>query len=130
MRDKPRVKPYEAPADPSKLSYLPGDDLPPDHAVKAPPPMERSVAEANLIDEQTEILVPVLPNRAPSRFWTAGTTFLVLFALFTIGFLAYESVRTVLDALAWWAPTGILLGLLLVGVIVTGIVAAARELLG
>src|SRR5206468_3380926 len=113
MTDKPRVKPYEVDADPSKLSYLPGDQQP-GHPVKAPPPMERSVAEANLIDEEAGLPAPVAPSPAPSRIWTAGTTFLVLLTLFIIGFLAYESVRTVLDAWDWWAPTGIILGLLLV----------------
>jgi putative membrane protein len=130
MRDKPRVRPYEVDADQSRLSYLPGDEPPPDHVGKGPAPMERSVAEANFLDEEAESPVPVAPGRAASKFLTAGTTFLVFFALFTIGFLAYESVRAVLDALAWWAPTGILLGLLLVGVVVTGFVAIAREFRG
>ncbi|MFI5018356.1 MAG: hypothetical protein ACHQHK_10450, partial [Dongiales bacterium] len=119
MSDKPRLRPYEAEADAVRLSLLPGDGPPEDAAAKAPPPREYSLEDISLLDDGSELPVPLALSRKPSGFWSTGTAFAFAFALFAIGFLAYESLRAVLDAFSWWAPSGVLLALLLAGVVVT-----------
>lgn len=122
---KPR--PYEAPADHVRLTRLPGDE-PPVDSLTAPPPREFSLEEINLLDDGGNLPAPLELRRRRSGFWSAGTLFAFAFALFAVGFLTYESVRAVLDALVWWAPSGVVLGLLLAGVVVTGLVAIGAEL--
>jgi putative membrane protein len=128
MSDKPRLRPYEAEADALRLSLLPGDGPPEDAAAKAPPPREYSLEDISLLDDGSELPVPLALSRKRSGFWSTGTAFAFAFALFALGFVAYESLRAVLDAFTWWAPSGVLLALLLAGVVVTGLVAIGREL--
>jgi putative membrane protein len=127
MSDKPKLKPYEADADLSDLTYLPGDEPQPPRAVKSSRPAEYDLSEVVLVDEGVE-LPSIAQAPKPSRFWSLGSSFAVFFFLFSIGFLAYQSVRVVLDAFVWWAPTGVLLGLLFAGVVITSVIAVTREL--
>jgi putative membrane protein len=126
MSRKPR--PYESAADRVRLSRLPGDEPPADSVPPAPPPREFGLEEISLLEDGGTPPAPIEASRARSGFWNAGTAFAFAFALFAVGFLAYESIRAVLEALVWWAPSGVLLGLLLAGVVVTGLFAIGREL--
>src|SRR4029079_12956983 len=123
MSDKPRHRPYEAEAGDVSLSYLTGDAPQEEHASKAPPPREYSLGDVSLLEDGSELPVPLELARKRSGFWSTGTAFAFAFALVAGGFLAYESLRAVLDAFTWWAPSGVLLALLLAGVVVTGLVA-------
>ena len=59
MSDKPRLRPYEAEADAVRLSLLPGDGRPEDAAAKAPPPREYSLEDISLLDDGSELPVPL-----------------------------------------------------------------------
>jgi putative membrane protein len=125
MSERPRQPPFEAEADRVRLSLLPGD-VPADETTKGPAPREFDPGEIGLVDEGTDLPAPVMP--ASRRRVGAGGAFAIAFALFTVGFLTYGSLRAVLDALSWWAPLGLLLALLLAGAVVTGLVAIGGEL--
>ncbi|HEY2110540.1 MAG TPA: hypothetical protein VGH25_02305, partial [Dongiaceae bacterium] len=88
MSDKPRLRPYEADADAVRLSLLPGDGLPEDAAAKAPPPREYSLEDISLLDDGSELPVPLALSRKRSGFWSSGTAFAFAFDLFALGFLA------------------------------------------
>ncbi len=124
---RPGIKPYDLEAARARLSVLPGDDPPREPAADRPPPMDYALEEARFLEERPE---PPPPALAPGRrrFWTLGTGFTLFAVLFAIGFLAYHAVRTVIDAFAWWAPSGVLLALLLAAAVLCGLVAIAREL--
>ena len=121
-------KPFETAADRVRLHHLPGDEPPADALAPAPPPREFGLDEISLLEESGELPAPIEALRKRSGFWSAGTAFALAFTLFAVGFLAYESIRAMLDALVWWAPSGILLGLLLAGLVATGLFAIGAEL--
>jgi len=124
----PKVKPYEADATGAKLSMLPGDEPASQAEANLPPPMEYPLAEARFLAERPANLIDLRSPR-PRRLWTVGTGFAVFALLFTMGFLAYHAVRTVMDAYSWWAPSGVMLAALLTAAVGTGLVGAGRELL-
>ena len=128
MSDKVKVRPYEADADRAELSLLPGDEPPSEAAAKAPPPKAYALDEVTILEAEADLPVAVAPMAGRRNFWTTGSVFTLFFVLFATGFLAYHAVRTVLDALAWWAPSGVLLAALLAGAVATGVVAIGREL--
>jgi len=123
-----RPKPYETAADRVRLQHLPGDEPPAEDLAPAPPPREFALDEISLVDEEGALPASIEPVRKRSGFWSAGTAFALAFTLFALGVLGCESIRAVLDALVWWAPSGILLGLLLAGLVVTGLFAIGAEL--
>jgi putative membrane protein len=126
-QSKPRSKPYEAAADRVTLTPLPGDAPEPEASLEMPPPQEFALGEVSLVAESPDLPAALAAPRKRRSFWSLGTAFSLSLTLFALGFLGYESIRAVLDALRWWAPSGVLLGLLLAGVVVTGILAIGRE---
>lgn len=127
MTERLRQRPFEADSDRVRLTLLPGDE-PPKAAAEAPPPREFAPEEITLLEEGSGLPTLLEPPLRRSGLWGSGTAFALAFALFAVGFLSYASVRAVLDALNWWLPSGVLLGLLLAAVVLTGLVAIGREL--
>jgi len=126
--NRTRVRPYEAEAARLTLSRLPGDEPAAERYIKVPPPIELAVEDVSFVDDEVEAPTGMARPSNDRKSWTAGTAFALSLTLFAAGFLAYQSVRAVLDALTWWAPSGILLGFLLASVLATGMVAIAGEL--
>jgi putative membrane protein len=122
-----KVKPYEEDAAATRLAPLPGDRPLADSPGAAQPPVEYDIAEARFLAQSPEPRGRELAPRR-RRIWTRGTIFSLFALLFALGFLTYHSVRSVIDAFAWWAPSGILLGALLSALVLSGLLALGQEL--